>query len=131
MKKALCILLAVLMCVSMLPLSALADGETPLTDVEDDISLDGATSVGNLIVNTIESDDADETAMPGCITDITVDGTAATVELSTDRDSVLIVAIYTEDGAQMLGSGHTTVTSEDNGAAVFHRRRVSHRRGDV
>jgi len=119
MKKVLSLILAVILCVSLLPLGALA-GEEPAADLlEDEVSVDGTNSVGSLIANTLEeSETAEESGMSGSIVDIAVEGTTATVEFSTSVDADLVAAVYTEDGVQMLGSGVTRVSEESDTAEV-------------
>ena len=74
----------------------------------DDITLYGDSCIGKLAVRTLEQDQSPE-PMPGTIMDIVVSGTVASVELSTDRSSTLVVAVYQDGGLQMLGSGTTTI----------------------
>ena len=112
--------LVLVMCLSLFPASALAQ-EEPETSVDSEYAVEGTSSVGELIANTLDGQAEqgyDGTDLPGSITDITVEGTTATVELSTDRDAALIVAVYTEDGAKMLGSGKSTAAAEDGAVTV-------------
>lgn len=106
------LLLTVALCVSLMPISALADNDTEAF-VENNISLDGANSVGNLITNTLDGAADDSYGSDAGILDVTIDGMVATVEMSTITNASLVVAIYTEDGSKMLGSGVAAVTPED------------------
>ena len=84
---------------------------------ENNTEIIGTNSVGNLISNTLQKEDVD-TNQTCFINEISIEGKIATIEYQTDRDSEIVVAVYTEDGVQMLFSGHVFVSSEDTIAAV-------------
>ncbi|MBR6113677.1 MAG: hypothetical protein IKQ10_00680 [Oscillospiraceae bacterium] len=118
-KRALSLFLALVLVFSLLPVNVLAtEDDQPAEIKSDDYSMEGTTSLGKLMTHTIESADASESGFTSSVTDIAVTGTHATVELSTDRASELVVAVYPEEGTQMLGSGHTAVAAGDEAAEV-------------
>ena len=119
-KKTLSMLLALAMLVSLLPVSAFAEGTEaaePQAQMTDDVEFEAENSFGGLMVNTIHAAEASaaaeasydsvtgEDAGTMSIVDLRIEGMTATVEYSTDRDADILVAIYTEDGSQMLASG--------------------------
>ncbi len=119
-KRVLSLILALVMVFSLLPVNALAANDGESSEVRtDDVSFEGTSSLGTLLTRTIESSDAAESDYPGSIADVSVEGTQATVEFTTDRPSELVVAVYPEEGTQMLGSGHVAVSSEDKETQVF------------
>ncbi|MCD8015632.1 MAG: hypothetical protein LUG99_21220 [Lachnospiraceae bacterium] len=82
-----------------------------------ELEVSGTGSVGTMIASTIseELEENEETSESACaISDLLVEGSTATVEFQTDQDSLIVVAVYTEDGAQMLASGTADVDSEDS-----------------
>ncbi len=126
--RLLALFLALAMSLSLLSTSAWAveapnEDEVSASTDTGDLEVSGTTSVGSLIADTItevNGDGEDETETGnGCgITDLEVEESTATVEFQTTEDSELVVAVYTEDGVQMLASGSVSVTSENSTASV-------------
>ena len=53
-----------------------------------------------------------------CVTSVETDGKTASVRYKASQDCMLVVALYTEDGVKMLGSGKVTVSSNRHTANV-------------
>ena len=120
MKRFLSLLLAVSFVAVAMPLPARAE-ETGDATVENDISVEGANDFGELLSDSINEAEAEEqeTETVGYnVTDLVIDGATATVTYETLEDANLVVALYTEDGVQMLASGSTEVTPEATTATV-------------
>ncbi|MCC8103890.1 MAG: hypothetical protein LIO86_06260 [Lachnospiraceae bacterium] len=98
------------------------EGVSAETETEE-LEVTGTDSVGTMIASAVSavSEDTDEETgeeASGQITGITVTGTTATVEFQAVEDCDLVVAVYTEDGTQMVASGTTAVSSSDSSASV-------------
>lgn len=118
MKRILSFLLCVALIFGALPTGAWAAEDETTAEVEaGDITMEGTNSVGNLLVNTIEESQA--YASEGCsVRDISVEGNVASVSLQTDRNAVLVVAVYDETTMQMLASANAEVTAEETEKTV-------------
>lgn len=117
MKKITSLILALALVISLVPVptSAQDGGQS----IDSNVSIEGSNSFGNLLANTVnDSQEGSEQNYDGKITDLFVDGTTATVEYSTPVSANLVVAVYTEDGSTMLGSGVAAVTPEQTVALV-------------
>ncbi|MCR5089263.1 MAG: hypothetical protein K6C08_07125, partial [Oscillospiraceae bacterium] len=119
-KRAVSLLLVVVLLFSLFPLSVFAEGEgvsmdTPVGTPE----YAADTSLGTLLIHTLENEEGD-TSFPGTVTDLRIEGTTASVELSTDRASELVVAIYpdSDTDVQMLASGTTRIEAGKQSASV-------------
>ena len=83
------------------------------------MSVSATNSFGQLLVNGIEGQNADDDGSTNRITNVTMNGRTANVQFVLDGTADLMVAIYT-DGTEeeMVASGTTEVSgSADNGAA--------------
>ena len=109
--------LSIVMLFSLFPARAFAEGDQTAEPEIGDMTVEGTSSLGTLITRTLENENSGN-QLPGTILDITVSGTTALVEFSTDRESELVAAIYPEDGIQMLGSGHSGVSAAQSSAEV-------------
>lgn len=78
------------------------------------------TKPPSLLTNTVNASQTQQSqeSYDSRICDMTVEGTTATVEYSTTVEANLVVAIYTEDGSKLLGSGVTPVSPEETVATV-------------
>jgi len=80
-------------------------------------------SVGTMIASEV-SEISEETEKEtdeesfGQITGITVTGLTAKVDFQVEKDSDLVVAVYTEDGLQMVASGTKAVTGSESSTSV-------------
>lgn len=88
----------------------------------DDLTISGSNSFGNLLANTIQnqnSGNGDSSAVEGySVTGIEMQDKTAKVAYNAVDNCTLVVAIYTEDGIQMLGSGNANVTADDESVDV-------------
>lgn len=116
-KRVLSIFLAVCMVFTLLPVGALAEGNSVYT--EPTLAVSGTNSVGKLISKEV-SQETDETSGGNKISNLTVDGNTAAVQFTTDTNECdIVVAIYDEnDETKMLASGTVTVYSGDSEASI-------------
>ena len=116
-KRILACLLVLVTLVSYLPPKASAAETQP--QIKNDVTMEGTNSFGTLLANTVQNDPQSQSEGENSrICDLQIEGTLATVEYTTDRAAKVVVAIYTEDGATMLGSGVTEVVPEDTQTVV-------------
>lgn len=116
-KRILACLLVLVTLVSYLPPKASAAETQP--QIKNDVTVEGTNSFGTLLANTVQNDSQSQSEGENSrICDLQIEGTLATVEYTTDRAAKVVVAIYTEDGATMLGSGVTEVVPEDTQTVV-------------
>ena len=116
-KRILACLLVLVTLVSYLPPKASATETQP--QIKNDMTVEGTNSFGTLLANTVQNDPQSQSEGENSrICDLQIEGTLATVEYTTDRAAKVVVAIYTEDGATMLGSGVTEVVPEDTQTVV-------------
>lgn len=116
-KRILACLLVLVTLVSYLPPKASAAETQP--QIKNDVTMEGTNSFGTLLANTVQNDSQSQSEGENSrICDLQIEGTLATVEYTTDRAAKVVVAIYTEDGATMLGSGVTEVVPEDTQTVV-------------
>lgn len=118
-KRTLSLLLCLVLLAGMFPTAmAQSPEQSSLTTQVVESTVQGSNSVGKLISNTLEGAEEESGDSPYSVTDITVEGTLATVEYMTDRDAELLVAIYEEESGRMLGSGHSAVAESSSKAEV-------------
>ena len=87
----------------------------------DDITIEGTNGFGNLLsAEIVEAQEEQAESYEGgyTITDLVIEGNTATVTYDALGEANLIVALYTEDGLQLLNSANTTVTAEETEATV-------------
>ena len=95
---------------------------TPVEDAAtvntDSVTVEGTNGFGNLLSQEItesqeEAEAADEEYPGGyTVTDLVIEGNTVTVTYDTMEAATLVVALYTEDGMQMLTSTTATVTPD-------------------
>ena len=81
----------------------------------DAVSVGGDGSLGSLLSESIEdtqTDQEENTDENYVITDLYFDGNMATVEYSAFEDAVVLVAVYSEDGYQLLNSATAEASAE-------------------
>lgn len=116
-KRVLSMVLVLVMMVSVLPPRAEAEDVQP--QVENSVTMEGTNSFGNLLANTMnESPEAQTEGEDNRVCDLVIEGTTATVEYTTTKNAKVVVAVYTEDGTKMLGSGTAEVTPEETAVVV-------------
>lgn len=128
MKKKLSIILTTVLFVSMLftPMTAFsADIGTAGTTqgasgVAQDVNVEGTNAAGNLIAQEITAKDSEQKDNNGCnIFSVEMNGKNAFVNFETSKDCTLLIAIYDEEGKQMIASGKKKVKKEDTEATVI------------
>lgn len=126
MKRLLSLLLCAVLLFGMIPLvNAQADTETATVDTaENEVTVSGTNSVGNLLSEEIQQAqeksqlEASEYTGGYAVIGLSFEGNIATVEYSSLEEANLIVALYTEDGMQLLTSGNAVVSAEETVAEV-------------
>ena len=118
LKRIFCFFLTLVMVVGMFPVPAFAT-ETDTGVDTGDITLEGSNGFGELLAQDIETQyEEDQYSGAYSVTDLTIAGSTAVVEYSAMEEAILMVAIYSEDGLQMLTSGKTTVSPDAGEATV-------------
>ena len=84
----------------------------------ENMSVVGTDSFGEMLSQALSQETEQEENQSCHISDITVEGNAASVSLETDREATLVVGIYTEDGMEMTASGITQVTPDTETVTV-------------
>ena len=84
----------------------------------ENMSVVGTDSFGEMLSQALSQETEQEENQSCHISDITVEGSAASVSLETDREATLVVGIYTEDGMEMTASGITQVTPDTETVTV-------------
>ena len=110
---------------TMVPVQAFAtqDGTQSSMDMGD-VSIQGTNGFGTLLSQEIDQSQAEADAEaeeyePGySVTDLVIEDRTAFVTYASMEDAMLVVALYTEDGMQMLTSATTQVTAEDTEAVL-------------
>lgn len=116
-KRVLSMVLVLVTLVSVLPPRVEAEDVQP--QVENSVTMEGTNSFGNLLANTMnESPEAQTEGEDNRVCDLVIEGTTATVEYTTTKNAKVVVAVYTEDGTKMLGSGTAEVTPEETAVVV-------------
>ena len=119
MKRFFCLFLTLVLLVGMLPVPARATEDNAQVTNED-VTIEGTNGFGNLLSDNIRQQYERETAYSGAysVTDLTIAGNTAVVEYGAMEEAILVVAIYSEDGLQMITSGKTTVSPDATEATV-------------
>ena len=110
MKKIISLILAVLMIVTVFPLSAFANQKNN-ADTQQQIEYQATDAIGDIILDAADFSNSESAA--NAIQNVSVSGKTATVELKNTDAGTLIVAIYDNDGKIMLGSGKTDITASE------------------
>lgn len=120
-KRVISLLLILVMLTGMLPVFAQAQ-EEPTTAVDNgDVTMEGTNGFGNLLAEDIANQQAtmeDQVASGYTLTNLEITGNTATVTYDSLEEATVVVAIYTEDGMQLLTSGKATVIPEETTATV-------------
>ena len=125
MKRILTFLLALVLVFTAMPVQAMASKPEPETSVNTgNVTVEGTNGFGTLLSQEIQQSQEDALAENEdyeagyAVTNLTFDGTTATVEYSSLEEAILIVAVYSEDGMQMLASGDTVVNPDEFATTV-------------
>lgn len=117
-KRVLSMLLAFAVLVSLLPVRAEATEPTiPQQDTQ--VDFEATNDFGSLLTKALADSDQNQTASDvNRICDVQIEGDFAWVEFTTTEKARLVVAIYTEDGTKMLGSGTENVSPEETEVGI-------------
>ena len=113
-KRILSLVLALVLVVGCLPMGAKAEGTDPSLDIQ----YSGGTSFGIMLADALKENQEKEEVDGSNITNITILGNAATVELETDKDCTLVVALYNDEGTDMLVSNSVEIVEGATEATV-------------
>ena len=119
-KRITSMLLIIVMLVGILPVYAQAE-ETQATVDNGDVTVTGENGFGTLLAEDIADQQEqveEQQAALYSVTDLDIQGNTATVTYATAEEVTLMVAIYTEDGMQLVTSGKATVIPEETTATV-------------
>ena len=119
---AMCLMVA--MVFTMLPVQAFATNGQAQTAVDaGDVTVQGTNGFGTLLSKEIQEaeteDGSSEYEAGYSVTDLVIEDAAAYVTYSSMEDALLVVALYTEDGMQMLTSATVEVSPEDTEAVLY------------
>lgn len=124
MKRFCSLFIVVCLLLSLIPAQS-ASAETAAVSADTgETTLEGTDSLGTLLTRQLQQKQADDAQSQAeysdeyCVLDLTFQDQTATVEYSTAEMAVLVVAIYTEDGLQLITSGKTVADPEQNTATV-------------
>ncbi len=95
--------------------------ETEKTDarVTSELTVRGTDSFGSMFAQEFSGVAAEQTENNGCnVFSIDMSGDKATVSFETTQDATLVVAVYDENGNQMLASGKKNVTNTETETTV-------------
>ena len=93
--------------------------ETETKAVRSDLSVEGTDSVGELLAEELVNVASQQEENNGCnVFSIDVSDDTATVYFETTQDATLVVAVYDENGSQMLAYGKKEVTQDETIAVV-------------
>ena len=124
-KRTIALVLTLVMAFSVLPEGAFAAEIQSAPELDTgNVTIEGTNGFGHLLGAEISKEQSaaaeavSEFGMGYTVTDLEITGNTATVTYDAMEEAVLIVALYSEDGMQMLASGKTTVTPDATEATV-------------
>ena len=126
LKQIIAMYLAVIMC--CLPMgntvfaADISDGNQGQVSADNgDLQIEGTDSVGNVLASVISSEQSMADARSqsaNSISGLKIAGNIASVELHAETEADLVVAVYDEQQIQMLASGKTAVSSDENNVEI-------------
>lgn len=116
-KKSVAIALCLCMVLCAVPLSVFAQTDDVQTDVENDVSMEATSAFGEMLTDSIETQELDADS-PYFISDLIFDGNNATASYYNELACTLVVAVYDEETNQMLSSAVIAVEAESLEATV-------------
>ena len=124
-KRTMALVLTLVMVFSIIPVGAFAAEHPAAPELDTgNVTIEGTNGFGNLLSTAI-SEEQEATAEAESefgagytVTDLKIEGNAATVTYDSAEEAVLVVALYSEDGMQLLASGKATVTPDATEATV-------------
>lgn len=125
MKRIISMLLIAIMLVNLVPADVYATSDTSQDAVDNSgMTIEGTNGFGNLLSEDLteyqaESEVAESEYEDGyTVTDLVIELNSATVTYDSMEEALLIVALYTEDGLQLLQSAETLVQPEESVAVL-------------
>jgi len=123
MKKLLSLLTVLVMtCTVIAGIMPVGAEESPIATeptIENEITVEGTNSFGNLLSEKLENKAAEQQSNNGCnVYSAEVTDNEVSVNFETTQYCTLLAAVYTEDGVQMLASGTAEVTPEETEKTV-------------
>lgn len=115
MKRCLSLILSFALLLTLLPLSAIPQAKA------ESVAAEGFSDMGKLLAEAAQQDQAaSPEEYPGgyALTDLTVTKKLATVEYAALEDATVMVAVYAEDGLQMLASGNAPALAAETSVQV-------------
>lgn len=116
-KKVVCLLLAMAMALGLCSPVFAAENEPVANASASTIQAEGTNPIGNLIANELSPASSAAKAQRH-ISNLTVSGKSATVELVTDIACELVVALYDESTGKMTASGNAIVSANTTNAYI-------------
>jgi len=119
MKRIISLFLVVLQLVTMIPVPVQAQDDSAASIDVGDVSLEGVNAVGTLLGESIAEHDVeivdpeDPYGAGYSITDLEIRGNTAVVTCESMEDATIVVALYTEDGLQLLNSASAGIFPGD------------------
>lgn len=93
--------------------------EQELQTLDGELSVNGTSALGNLLAEPVEEEMQKQEENNGCnIFSIEVEENVAVADFETTENAELIVAVYDEDGVEMLASGSANVYAGEKTVAV-------------
>jgi len=129
LKRILAGFLTLVLLVTSVPVQAFAVQDTGNAEASmdsQDVDFEGTNAVGSLLAEAIAQEQqstivsSEDTPYENgyTLTDIVVQGSVATVTYDAMEEAQLVVALYSDDGMQLLNTAKTTVTAEETTATV-------------
>lgn len=130
MRKCMSVFTAFLLsfCIIIAPMTTVAavddttpadDGTSSGTSTENDMSVTGTNSFGNLLSEEFADKQAEQQEnMGNNIFSVEIEKNVAKVDFETTKDSTIVVGIYDEQGVQMVTSANVAVTAEQKNVSV-------------
>ena len=120
MKKVISLVLALLMFVTMFPLSAFAEnGDGYTTETQQEISYNASNTLGEVLADAMNESESEAEKDNFCfIQSVEIEGRDATIVLSAEDASTVVVAVYDEETNVMVTSGKAEVDSETETVTV-------------
>ena len=122
MRRIISMLLALVMVFTAIPWVAMAEETHNDTTVDTgEVTVEGTNGFGRLLsadIQEYQEDTAEEYQGGYTVTDLVIEGNTATVTYDALGEANLVVALYTEDGIQLLTSANTAVTADATEATV-------------
>lgn len=119
-KRIISMLLILIMLVGLLPAYAQAEEAQPAVD-GGKMTVEGTNGFGQLLSQDIAQEQQSTQSRPQSgytLTGLEITGNTATVTYNTMETATVMVALYTEDGSQLLTSGKATAVPEDTQVTV-------------